>query len=148
MAKNDRDYLKYWRVVRQFIKVKYGLTQSDLDILLFMYSESYFTRDRFQDFNRLVSWDRLRFDRLLKQGYFEVFRGRIKNRGKIYQMTEKSKMIVNIIYDKLEGKKRISTTKSNNPMYLASARHRENVYKDMITEMNAFIQQQQRPPLE
>ena len=26
------DYLKFWRVIRYFIKAKYGLTASDLDI--------------------------------------------------------------------------------------------------------------------
>ena len=43
----DKDYLKYWRVIRYFIKSKYGLTQEDLDMLLFLKSEDYFDRDKF-----------------------------------------------------------------------------------------------------
>ena len=46
-TKPDKDYLKYWRVVRYFIKAKYGLSQADLDILLFLYSEKYFSKDKF-----------------------------------------------------------------------------------------------------
>ena len=42
MKSNQEDYLKYWRVIRQFTKIKYGLTQSDLDMLFFLYSEKYF----------------------------------------------------------------------------------------------------------
>jgi hypothetical protein len=46
MKKIGNDYLKYWRVIRYYIKNKYGLTQADLDILLFLYSEQYFTKDK------------------------------------------------------------------------------------------------------
>ena len=59
-----QDYLKYWRVVRYFIKAKYGLSQADLDVLLFLYSEKYFSKDKFSDFNELISWDKMRFEKL------------------------------------------------------------------------------------
>ena len=36
------DYLKFWRVIRYYMKAKHGLSQVDLDILLFLYSEGYF----------------------------------------------------------------------------------------------------------
>ena len=58
------DYLKYWRVIRQYIKIKYNLTQSDLDILLFLKSESYFSKDKFEEFNEILSWDKQRFEKL------------------------------------------------------------------------------------
>ena len=68
------DYLKYWRVVRYYIKSKHGLTQADLDVLLFLYSEKYFDKDKFQEFNELLSWDVKRFDKLLIEKWIEVFR--------------------------------------------------------------------------
>jgi hypothetical protein len=33
------NYLKYWRVVRYFINAKYGITQPDLEMLIFLYDE-------------------------------------------------------------------------------------------------------------
>ena len=33
------DCLKYWRVIRYFVKRKHGLTTCDLEMLLFLYSE-------------------------------------------------------------------------------------------------------------
>ena len=33
---HSQDHLKYWRVVRYFIKKKYNLTTSDLEMLLFL----------------------------------------------------------------------------------------------------------------
>ena len=38
----NNDYLKYWRVIRYFIKAKYGLSQAELDVILFLKSEGYF----------------------------------------------------------------------------------------------------------
>jgi hypothetical protein len=63
------DYLKYWRVIRQYIKIKYNLTQSDLDILLFLKSESYFSKDKFLEFDEILSWDKQRFEKLRQQGW-------------------------------------------------------------------------------
>ena len=39
--KPSTDYLKYWRVVRYYIRAKYKISTADLDILLFLYSEEY-----------------------------------------------------------------------------------------------------------
>ena len=74
MKKIGDDYLKYWRVIRYYIKNKYGLTQADLDILLFLYSEQYFTKDKFKEFDALVSWNVNRFDTLLRDGWIVVDR--------------------------------------------------------------------------
>ena len=62
------DYLKYWRVVRQFIKAKHKLTQADLDILLFLKSEQYFSKDKFKEFDELISWNKNRFENLRQAG--------------------------------------------------------------------------------
>lgn len=35
------DYLKYWKVIRYFIKAKYKISTGELDMLLFLYSEKY-----------------------------------------------------------------------------------------------------------
>ena len=61
------DYLKYWRVVRYFIKAKYGLNAQELDMLLFLRSEQYFDKGRFQDFNNLLGWNKNRFEKFLRE---------------------------------------------------------------------------------
>ena len=76
------DCLKYWRVIRYFIKQKYGLTTGDLDMLLFLYSEDIFSKEKFEEFDNLLSWDEDRFDRLLRDGWIEVFRRRRKKNSR------------------------------------------------------------------
>ena len=50
MKSKVNDCLKYWRVIRYFIKQKYGLTTADLDMLLFLYSEDIFSKEKFEEF--------------------------------------------------------------------------------------------------
>lgn len=141
MKNKPEDYLKYWRVIRQFMKVKYGLSQSDLDVLLFLYSESYFDRDRFDEFNSLLAWDTKRFSNLLKDGWIEIFR---KHRGKyksIYVISSRGKAVVRSIYRKLNGEE-IPVSLSQNSMFLKNVSYTDKVYRNMIVKMNEAIRQQ------
>jgi hypothetical protein len=135
------DYLKYWRVVRQFIKVKHKLSQSDLDILLFLKSEEYFSKDKFQEFDDLISWEKHRFERLRQEGWIEVFRKRMGKRKALYQLSQKAKRVTTSIYKYLNGKE-IPTSNDGNPMFLRNVSYTDKVYRNFITEMNAFTRQQ------
>jgi len=135
------DYLKYWRVVRQFIKVKHKLSQADLDILLFLKSEQYFSKKKFEDFDELISWNVHRFDNLLRDDWIVVFR---KNHGKyktLYSLSQKAKRVTTSIYKYLNGKE-IPTSNDGNPMFLKNVSYTDKVYRNFIKEMNAFTRQQ------
>jgi len=137
----NNDYLKYWRVIRQYIKVKYGLTQSDLDIILFLNSEGYFDKDKFSEFDSILSWDEQRFNKLLRDGWIEVFR---KRKGKVkglYMLSYKSKRVITSIYKKLNGEE-LPTSPSQNPMFLKNVSYSDKQYRKAIMNMNEFIRQQ------
>lgn len=135
------DYLKYWRVVRQFIKVKHNLTQSDLDILLFLKSEEYFSRDKFNEFDNLISWEKLRFKRLKKDGWIEIFRKRMGQRKALYQLSNRGKRVTTSIYKYLNGQE-IPSSSDGNPMFLKNVSYTDKVYRNFIIEMNQTIKQQ------
>ena len=135
------DYLKYWRVVRQFIKAKHKLTQADLDILLFLKSEQYFSKDKFKEFDELISWNKNRFENLRQAGWIEVFRKRMGKRKALYQLSTKGKRVTTSIYKHLNGKE-IPTSNDGNPMFLRNVSYTDKVYRNFITEMNAFTRQQ------
>ena len=73
------DYLKYWRVIRYFVKAKYGLSTVELEMLLFLYSEDIFSRQRFDEFEQLMPWNKLSFKKLMDQGWVELFRKKTKH---------------------------------------------------------------------
>lgn len=140
MKSNLDDCLKYWRVIRQYVKVKYELSQSDLDMLLFLYSEGYFGKDKFKEFSQLVSWDVKRFDRLLTKGWIENFRPRRRGIKGLYSLSFKAKRMITSIYKKLSGEE-IPMTAENNPMYKKNVKFTDKVYRNMITTMNAHTKQ-------
>ena len=141
MKSNQHDYLKYWRVIRQFIKIKYGITQADLDMLLFLYSEKYFDRGKFEEFHSLLGWDKQRFEKLRQNEWIVVFRKRMGNRKAIYQLSIKSNRMIQSIYRKLSGEE-IPVSSSNNKMFAKNVSYSDKVYRNMIIEMNKVIKQQ------
>ena len=140
MKSNADDYLKYWRVIRQFVKIKYNLTQCDLDMLLFLYSEKYFGRDKFDEFDALLGWDVMRFQRLVKEEYIVRFRNRVGKRRALYQLTMKANRLIQSIYRKLNGEE-IPVSNSYNRMFHKNVSYTDKVYRDMIIEMNKTIKQ-------
>lgn len=141
MKSNLHDYLKYWRVIRQYAKVRYGLTQSDLDMLLFLYTEPYFGKDKFKEYAQLVSWEVKRFDRLLRDGWIENFRAGGSRRIKaLYNLSFKAKKMIASIYSKLNGEE-IPMNATNNPMFKKNVKYTDKVYRNMIIAMNEQIRQ-------
>lgn len=141
MKSNTDDYLKYWRVIRQFAKIKYELGQSDLDMLFFLYSEKYFDKDKFAEFDTLLGWDRNRFESLRNRGWIEVFRQRMGHRKAIYKLSTKANRMIRSLYNKLSGEE-IPTSNSFNKMFLKNVSYTDKVYRNMIIEMNKTIKQQ------
>jgi hypothetical protein len=134
------DYLKYWRVIAQYTKVRYNIGQADLDMMLFLYSEQYFTIRKFKEFAELVSWDRGRFGRLVKEGWIENFRPGNKGQRALYCLSLKAKRMIQSLYKKLNGEE-IPETACNNPMFKKNVRYNDKVYRNMIKTMNASIRE-------
>ena len=141
MKSNNDDYLKYWRVIRQWAKVKYEVNQQDLDMILFLYSEKYFDKDKFAEFNTLMAWNKNKFRDLVQRGWIEVFRKRTSYRKEVYKLTRKANAMVTSLYNKLNGEE-IPTSNSYNRMFLKNVSYTDKVYRNMIIEMNKTIKQQ------
>jgi hypothetical protein len=135
------DYLKYWRVVRYYVKAKYGVSTADLEMMLFLYSEKYFDRDTFIEFDNLLSWDPKRFQKLLKEEWISVFRKRSGKYKTMYQLSYKAQRMVAMVYEKLNGEE-IPVSNSQNPMFLKNVSYTDKRYRAMMQEMNDFIRQE------
>ena len=148
MKSRQRDYLKYWRVIRYFVMRKYKLNTQELDMLLFLYSEEYFNVDKFKEFNQLLGWNKNRFNKLRKQGWIEVIKPyKFGGPKALYGLSHKTLHLIRSVYEKLEGGL-IPTSKSKNPIYLAKAGYSDKVYRKVIESMNSAIRQRQCHSLE
>ena len=124
------NYLKYYRVVRYFIKKKYNLSQADLEMLYFLHDEEYFSVDDFKNYNYLMSWDKNRFQRLRKEGWIEIFRKHSSRRKALYQLSYKAINVLRSVYNKLAGQV-MPVSKEANPLFRSDISYKDNSYKQI-----------------
>ena len=136
------NYLKYWRVVRYFIQSKYGITQPDLEMMLFLYDEPYFTKAKFKEFDKVFSWDKDRFERLRRNGWVEKVSVESKSRLGVYNLTYKAKRVVGYAYALLHGKE-FPTDDQNNPVFKRNVSFTDKMYRNVMMQINE-VQRQHR----
>ncbi len=141
---NNPDYLKYWRVIRYFVKRQYNLTTAELEMLLFLNSEDIFSREKFEEFEQLMPWSDDRFFKLKKQGWIELFRPKTSRRRSLYQLSYKTNRLISSVYKKLNGEE-IPVTSKRNKMFAKNVKYTDKVYRRMIKDMNKSIRQQRHP---
>ena len=141
------DYLKYWRVIRYYYQRKHNLKASELDTLIFLFSEKYFTKKKFLVFDELFSWDDRRFDDLHSKGWIITFSRSSIPYKTIYQLSPKTVNMIKDIYNKLSGEE-LSVDPEINPLFKKNVKYTDKVYRNMIKKMNKAIRQQQRPSQE
>jgi len=136
----EHDFLKYWRVVRFWVRKKYGLGTPDLEMLLFLYSEQIFNKERFKEFEYIMPWDVKRFKQLLTDDYIHVWRKRTGTEATLYELTYRAKRIVNTVYKKLNGEE-ISEHPETNPLFKKNLTYMEEANRSMIVKMNKEIRE-------
>lgn len=140
----SNDYLKYWKAVKHWARATYNISTGDLEMMLFLYSEGLFTRKQCDEFHEIMSWDKMRFHKLLKEKWIIVWRERIGNESKLYELGFKGKRIVSTIYKKLNMEETISESPYRNPIFKSDTKYSNKVYRKIIKKMNIAIRQQQR----
>ena len=132
----QNDYLKYWKVVRQWARSKHKLSTSEIEMLLFLYSEGLFTPKNFDEYNEIMSWDKRRFNNLLKNGWIVKWRERKGRESILYNLAYKSKRVCASIYKKLNKEESISEDRRNNPMFVSGTKYSDKVYRKIIKKIN------------
>jgi len=142
------DYLKYFRIVRYWVKRTHNLSLPDLEMLLFLYSERLFKRSDFNDYEEIFSWDVKRFERLRQDGWISIWRKAKGSQPALYEVSYKGKRLIVSIYKKLAGEETISEVAQRNPIFKKNSPYTDKVYRRAIKRMNKATGQQQRPAQE
>ena len=124
--------LKYWKVVREWMKAKHHLSQSDLDMLLFLYDEGTFRQADIVKFEKLLSWDRKRQNRLMDSGWIALLVERTPKRNTTYRLTLKGKRALTEMYKRLYGE----VFDESNPLYRNDAGYQAKRYRRFIENLN------------
>ena len=106
--KKQTNYLKYFRPIVKYHQLKHKLNQSEVELLFFLYSEGYFSKKDFDEFQEILPWDKKRFQKLMRRGFIEAHiatkEHRVQNSRKMYAISISGKKLVRSIYNMLEGK--------------------------------------------
>ncbi len=137
------DYMKYWRIVRQWAKVRYQLSQEDLDILFFLYSEQYFDKTKFAEFEQVLPWDKKRFKSLLEREWIHVWRKSGGGHKALYELTIKARSCISTLYKKLNGED-FPISETANPMFRKNATYTDKVYRKYMLNLRQESQQLRR----
>ena len=133
------DYLKYWKVVKQWAKVKYNLGTADIEMMLFLYSEGLFNQKQFEEYTEIMSWDKNRFHNLMKDKWIVVWRKRKGKESTLYELGFSGKRMCASIYKKLNMEETVSEDRRLNPIFNPNADYSKKVYRKTIKKMNKEV---------
>jgi hypothetical protein len=84
--------------------MKYNLSQEDLDVLFYIHDEKYFSNYKFEQYEKLMSWDKDRLKDLCKRGWInKLAPGNKYGQRNVYEVTMKTQRVVTNIYKILNG---------------------------------------------
>tara|TARA_B000000565_G_scaffold246760_1_gene215642 strand:+ start:125 stop:562 length:438 start_codon:yes stop_codon:yes gene_type:complete len=105
---------KYYRIVRKWACKNNNLKEADLELLIYFDCIGIFSRNDYIQGVYTYSWDKHRWERLVKDGWITVYqkRNRTTNKYNLYKISYKCKHLITRIYKILLGEEDISETRS------------------------------------
>jgi hypothetical protein len=110
--------LKHYRIIRRWACRNNGLTDADLELLIYFDCMDFFTKQDFKIGTYAYSWNNRRWNDLLKQGWITIWRERNHTTQKynIYKVSFKCKQLISKMYRIMLGKEDIPTSNRNSIM--------------------------------
>lgn len=131
----DAGILKYYRVVRKWARRTYDLKEADIELLIYLDSLNYFTRNQFMQGEYIYSWDKHRWERLRREGWINVWRERNRRDAKyaVYTSSFKCKQMIARIYKILAGEEDLPTSERN--IFYKNKSYTDKVFNKAIDDM-------------
>jgi hypothetical protein len=133
----DLGLLKHYRIIRRWACRNNGLTDSDLELLIYFDCLEFFTKQDYKTGTYTYSWDKMRWDRLLKEGWIVVWRERNHTTQKyhIYKVSFKCKQLISRMYRIMLGEEDIPMTERSN-VIMKGRQYRDTVMQSAINNVN------------
>lgn len=133
----DLGLLKHYRIIRRWACRNNGLNDADLELLIYFDCLEFFTKQDYKIGTYTYSWDKMRWDRLLKEGWIVVWRQRNHTTQKynIYKVSFKCKQLISRMYRIMLGEEDIPTTERSN-IIMKGRRYKDTVMQPAIENVN------------
>ena len=114
----DLQILKHYRIIRKWACKNNGLTDADLEVLIYLDCMDLFTKHDFEQGVYSYSWDNRRWNRLIQDGWIVVWRHRNRTTQKynIYKVSFKCKQLIMRMYKIMLGEDDIPTSARRNKL--------------------------------
>ena len=133
----DLNLLKHYRIIRKWVCKTCDLKDADLELLIYLDAVDLFTKQDFKTGTHSYSWDNRRWNRLLKQGWIQVWRTRNRTTQKynIYKVSFKCKQLISRMYRIMLGEEDIPTTEVSNSI-MKKKTYMDKVLANSIVNVN------------
>lgn len=138
------DYLKFYKIVYWYTKKMYSLSSPDLDILLFLYSERYFSEEKFREYSNIFAYN-FNVKTMMAKGFIMMYAKR-QSGNHIYQLTPHSIKIIQFVYRTLEGKPISMRSITAKWLNRKKTPEIEKKYMNKIMLMNKYIKDRRKNP--
>jgi hypothetical protein len=110
----DLHLLKHYRIIRKWACKTCNLKDADLELLIYLDSIEHFRKEDFKTGQYSYSWDNRRWNKLLKNGWVEVWRHRNRTTQKynIYKTSFKFKHLLSRMYRIMLGEEDLPDVKN------------------------------------
>tara|TARA_R110000824_G_scaffold203005_1_gene387378 strand:- start:970 stop:1416 length:447 start_codon:yes stop_codon:yes gene_type:complete len=129
--------LKHYRIIRQWACKNNGLSNADLELLIYLDCIGLFNRLDFIEGAYSYSWDNRRWARLKADDWINVFakRNRTTTKSNVYKVSFKGKQLINKIYRIMLGEEDIPTSTKRN-VIMKGKRYSDKVLIKSIKNVN------------
>ena len=128
----EMNLLKHYRIIRRWASKTNGLTDAELELLIYLDCVNLFTIKDFKLGTYSYSWDNRRWSKLKQNEWIQVWRQRNRTTQKynIYKVSFKGKQLINRIYRIILGEDDIPTSERRNPIM------KGNSYTDKVMQVS------------
>ena len=124
----DLKLLQHYRIIRKWACKNNGLTDAELELIIYLDCINLFTINDFKLGVYTFSWNNRRWNKLIQENWIEVWRHRNRTTQKynIYKISFKGKQLINRMYRIMLGSEDIPTSERRNKLIAG------NTYTDKV----------------
>ena len=101
------DFMKYYKLCKTWIRLRYGIDSTCLEYMLFLYSEPMFTYEDVLEWERVLGFKRNLYFKLKRLGFIEDWLPNDMKRKAVMKLTFSAKRIITEFYKVLAQRKRL-----------------------------------------
>jgi hypothetical protein len=133
----DLNLLKHYRIIRKWACKNNGLTDAELELLIYLDCIDLFTKKDFEIGVYSFSWNNRRWSKLLQNDWVQVwrYRNRTTQKYNIYKVSFKGKQLISRMYRIMLGHDDIPTSERRNKL-IAGDSYTDKVLTHAIYNVN------------